>query len=89
MFIQTAQTVGFRLDQIRSLLDVFASSNSPTVLCQDIVHQKLAEVDTLIIQMMKVKHALEQSLHCTCTTLKDCTRTLSGDLSIPPSSVNE
>lgn len=79
IFIQAAQNIGFSLGQIRLVIDVFASSNSPTLLCQGIVQKKLTEVENLIMQMVKVKHILEQSAHCTCTTLMDCTRTLSGD----------
>jgi MerR family transcriptional regulator, redox-sensitive transcriptional activator SoxR len=88
-FIRTAQRVGFTLTEIGLLLHQFDTNPAPAVLCNELVEQKLLDLETLITQAQHIKRTLEQSLHCSCTTLYQCTHTLNGMVTDTPLKLTE
>lgn len=59
-FIKQAQTLGFSLDDIRSILEVRNHGQPPCDLVQTLLQQKIAHLESQIQQMITFKQELEQ-----------------------------
>ena len=70
-FIQTAQRLGFSLDEIRTL---FADGAATPLAARwrDLAARKVAEVDRAIAQALAMKRRLNRGLGCGCPTVDDC-----------------
>jgi MerR family redox-sensitive transcriptional activator SoxR len=71
-FIQTAQRLGFSLQEIQLLFNNTDPAVSVSDQWRSLAHQKLAAVDTLINQALGVRQLLHQGLRCGCADLLDC-----------------
>jgi MerR family transcriptional regulator, redox-sensitive transcriptional activator SoxR len=70
--IRVAQRAGFRLGEIRVLMDGFAGDVPPPQRWRALATDKLAEVDALIAQAREMRRILEAGLDCRCLRLDDC-----------------
>lgn len=59
-FIKKAQSLGFSLEEIRQILDVRDRAELPCVLVQDLLEQKIGQLEAQIKQMMMFKFELEE-----------------------------
>ncbi len=50
-FIRQAQAAGFRLDQIRQVLDISDSGDAPCQHVSGVIDQRLAEIDARIVEL--------------------------------------
>lgn len=58
-FIKQAQTIGFSLEEIRSIIEVRAQGELPCHLVQTLLKEKIAEISAKIQQMKNFKAELE------------------------------
>jgi MerR family transcriptional regulator, redox-sensitive transcriptional activator SoxR len=70
--VQLAQSAGFTVAEIRTLLHGFAPDTAPAARWQPLARQKLCELDALIARIQQMKHVLENGLNCGCLRLQDC-----------------
>jgi DNA-binding transcriptional MerR regulator len=57
-FIRQAQAAGFRLDQIRQILDIADSGDRPCAHVGSVIEQRLAEVDARIAELEATRDRL-------------------------------
>lgn len=57
-FIKKGKTLGFKLDEIRQIIDESKSGNCPCDNVKNIVHKRLEEVDEKIAQMKQFRNDL-------------------------------
>ncbi len=70
--IQTAQRAGFTLDEIRILLNEILPSSAPQSQWHTLVQRKLAELNTTLLHIEKMKSLLEDVMRCEDDALADC-----------------
>ena len=77
--IKAAQRLGFTLAEIEELLDLSEHRRGPGELAA-LARAKLAEIDTRIDQLARMRRALEAVLAADCDSLTDCSCGLGGPL---------
>lgn len=70
--IQTAQQAGFTLAEVRVLFDEILWSDSPAAKWNNLIHQKLHEMDRMLVNIQNMKHLLEDILGCDNEHLAEC-----------------
>ena len=70
--VQLAQSAGFTVAEIQTLLHGFAPDTPPAARWQPLARQKLSELDALIARIQQMKLVLEKGLNCGCLRLEDC-----------------
>ena len=68
--IACAQEAGFTIAEIRELL---AGEDDPPAAWRALAERKLVEVDAVIQKAQATRRLLEESLHCNCVALAECT----------------
>jgi MerR family transcriptional regulator, redox-sensitive transcriptional activator SoxR len=71
-FIQAAQSVGFSVAEMQTLLGELGGEALLSKRWQSLAQQKLAEVNALIQRAQSMKQMLEQGLQCGCPDLDQC-----------------
>ena len=71
-FIQAAQSVGFSVAEMQTLLQELEEDAPLSTRWQSLAQRKLAEVDALIQRAQSMKRMLEKGLHCNCPDLEEC-----------------
>ena len=61
-FIRRARELGFKLDEVRALLELAAGSPEPCAEIREIAALHLADVRTKIIDLQAMEHALAQAV---------------------------
>ena len=70
--VRLAQSAGFTVAEIQTLLHGFAPDTPPAARWQPLARQKLCELDALITRVQQMKRVLESGLNCGCLRLEDC-----------------
>ena len=70
--VQLAQSAGFTVAEIQTLLHGFAPDTPPAARWQPLARQKLSELDALLARIQQMKRVLETGLNCGCLRLEDC-----------------
>jgi MerR family redox-sensitive transcriptional activator SoxR len=70
--IANAQSLGFSLDEIKTLLGTFRLGADPSEECRAMAQAKMQELDDLIARARKMKQVLEHGLTCQCASLSGC-----------------
>lgn len=70
--IQMAQSMGFSIAEIQSLLHDFSPSAPPAERWQAFAQRKIEEADALIRQITERRERLMQTLGCRCDSLAVC-----------------
>lgn len=71
-FIQVAQWLGCSLDELRILFHAGTDHSLSQEAWQNLVEQKLAQVEQFIDRAQRMKALLEQGRACGCLKLEDC-----------------
>src|SRR4051794_27805717 len=69
--ITAAQSCGFTLAEIRTLLDGFTPGTSAGDRWRALAEVKLPELDEQIARLQQMKATLEMGLHCECLTFEE------------------
>ena len=69
-----AQACGFRLEEMRHLLQGFLPGAKPPHRWQELAHKKRLEIDDRIAQLKAMRRVVDRVLHCECAELADCGR---------------
>lgn len=70
--LQLAQKAGFSIAEMQTLFHGFAPDTPPAARWRALAHQKMDELDTLILHFQQMKNFLEGGLRCNCLRLEDC-----------------
>jgi DNA-binding transcriptional MerR regulator len=62
-FIRTARRLGFRLDQIREILDAAARDSSPCNCVREVIQQNIHSIDQRIADLQAMRAVLDTTLH--------------------------
>ena len=71
-FIQLCQAAGFKISEIRSLLEQYAEDSGRTGLWQPAVEIKQNEVLEQIARLQQVDAVLSELLKCRCESIEQC-----------------
>jgi DNA-binding transcriptional MerR regulator len=70
--IAIAQSLGFTLEEIKTLLGTFRIDKNPSRQCQQMAHMKIQELEELMRKAERMKQILAHGLSCQCTSLNSC-----------------
>jgi len=70
--IQAARDLGFRLGEIKTILDGFPEGTPPSARWQELARRKLPEVEAHARQILAMKALLEAGLNCECEAVDEC-----------------
>lgn len=70
--IHSARKVGFSLEEVRTLLDGFPMSTSPSARWGKLAEKKLAELENIIEHTKALKYLIESGMTCTCDEIELC-----------------
>jgi MerR family transcriptional regulator, redox-sensitive transcriptional activator SoxR len=71
-FIQSAQSVGFSVADMQTLLQELDEDAPLSARWQSLAQRKLTEVEALIHRAQRMRQLLEQGLQCGCPDLEQC-----------------
>lgn len=71
-FIQVAQAAGLTIAEIQTLINELDDDMPLSERWQTLAHQKLVEVDALMLKVQSMKMILVNGLKCRCTHLEEC-----------------
>ena len=74
--IRLAQSAGFSIAEIRTLLSGFSKRTPPSARWERLAVAKRAELDEQIRRARAMRQVLDSVLQCECPTLDDCGRAL-------------
>ena len=72
--LQLAQACGFRLDEIRHLLNGFGPGVKPPRRWHELALRKQQELDEQIARLKAMRRVVERVLQCQCIDLYECGR---------------
>jgi MerR family transcriptional regulator, redox-sensitive transcriptional activator SoxR len=72
-FIDTAQTAGFKLDEIKTLLAGVDDADGMASKMRALSTQKLGEIEAVLVRAQAMKGWLEAAKQCACQTPAECT----------------
>jgi MerR family transcriptional regulator, redox-sensitive transcriptional activator SoxR len=70
--IRMARSLGFGIDEIRTLLNGFSPETPPPERWRQLAQEKLPQLDALIRHATAMKRLLEVGLSCECVRIEDC-----------------
>jgi MerR family redox-sensitive transcriptional activator SoxR len=82
--VQVAREAGFTIAETRTFVSGFAATTPPATRWRTLAERKLAEIDTQMQQLQRMKALLESSFHCRCLSVDDCARFI-GQMEASPS----
>lgn len=71
--LRFAQQAGFTLSEIKALFRGFDRGTTLSARWRSLAKNKLAELDALLANAARMRHAIETGLKCGCVRLEDCT----------------
>lgn len=69
-----AQACGFRLDEIRHLLNGFGVGVAPSRRWQEMARRKQQELDLQIMRLKAMRRLVDRVLQCQCIEMAECER---------------
>ena len=76
--LQLAREAGFTIAETRTFVSGFSATTPPAVRWRSLAKRKLAEIETRIGQLQRMKTLLESSFHCQCLSIEDCARLIAS-----------
>jgi len=70
--IHAAREVGFSIEEIRTLLNGFPKSDSPSKRWQKLARKKLPDLEAVIQRTMALKYLIEAGIDCDCENIALC-----------------
>ncbi len=84
-FVQLAQTAGFTVAEMKSLLESYAEDPSPGGMWTSLAEGKRATIRQQIKSLKQMDRTLTQLLKCECASLNDCVEIAVGKLRLKQS----
>lgn len=72
--VRLAQAAGFRLDEIKRLLNGLDHKTPPGSRWRALAASKIREIDAQIDRLRRMRKLLEALTHCECPSINDCVR---------------
>ena len=74
--IRVAREAGFSIEETRLFLSGFSATTRPAARWRSLAERKLAELETSIARIERMKAVLESSFKCHCLRIEDCERAI-------------
>lgn len=71
-FVRMSQVVGFSISEIKELLTAFAKDSVDNEKCDQLVREKISELDTKMQDLARMRFSLSQAVDCHCASLQSC-----------------
>ena len=72
-----ARDAGFTITETRTFLTGFSAATPPSARWRVLAERKLAEIDTQMTRIARMRELLTTSFHCECLRIDDCDRAAS------------
>lgn len=72
--VQLAQAAGFRLDEIKRLLNGLDHKTPPGPRWRALAASKIREIDARLDRLRQMRKVLEALTHCECPSINDCVK---------------
>ncbi|MBM3752576.1 MAG: MerR family transcriptional regulator [Acidobacteria bacterium] len=72
--VQLAQAAGFRLDEIKRLLNGLDAKTPPGPRWRALAANKIEEIDAQLIHLRHMRRILEALTRCNCPSIDDCVK---------------
>ncbi len=72
-----ARDAGFTIAETRTFLTGFSAATPPSARWHVLAERKLAEIDTQMTRIARMRELLTTSFHCECLRIDDCDRAAS------------
>src|SRR5215471_6694230 len=82
--LQVAREAGFTVAETRTFVSGFSVTTPPAVRWRSLATRKLAEIETRIGQLQRMKTLLESSFHCHCLSIEDCAQLIGEATPVDP-----
>ena len=82
--LQVAREAGFSIAETRTFVSGFSATTPPAVRWRSLARRKLAEIETQMGQLQRMKTLLESSFHCHCLSIEDCARLIGEATPVDP-----
>lgn len=73
--LRLAQLCGFRLDEMRQLVQGFAANVTPSHRWHELAGRKQAEIDDQIARLLAMRRVVKSVMRCKCVNWVECGRT--------------
>ena len=74
--IQVARDAGFSIAETKLFLSGFSTTTPPAARWRQLAVRKLAEFETTVSRIERMKVVLESSFRCECLKMEDCERAI-------------
>lgn len=82
--VQIAREAGFTVAETRAFIAGFSATTPPAARWHTLAERKLAEIDTQMERLRRMKQLLEYGSRCRCPSLDDCARMMGSADPCPP-----
>ena len=72
--LQVAREAGFTIAEARTFLTGFPATTPPATRWRTLAERKLAEIESQMRSLRRMKALLDTSFRCQCLSLEDCAR---------------
>lgn len=72
--VQLAREAGFTVAEIRTFIAGFSATTPPTIRWRTLAERKLAQIETQMEQLGRMKTLLQASFDCRCLSVDECAR---------------
>jgi MerR family transcriptional regulator, redox-sensitive transcriptional activator SoxR len=76
--IRVAREAGFSIAETRTFLSGFSANTPPAARWRELAQRKLAQIETQVAQLARMRKVLDSSFHCRCVSIEDCERAMAA-----------
>lgn len=73
--VQLAREAGFTISEIRTFVSGFSATTPPSIRWRTLAQRKLAQIETQMERLARMKALLESTFDCRCLSVDECART--------------
>lgn len=74
-FVRLAQSAGFSIEEIKSLIEAYQQSSKSTGVWLDMVQRKRSQIRSKMAELSQMEAILTELLSCKCASLDQCIET--------------
>ena len=82
--VQVARESGFTIAETRAFIGGFSATTPPAARWRTLAERKLAEIDTQMARLQRMRQLLEYGFRCRCLSVDSCARMMASADPCPP-----
>lgn len=82
--VQIAREAGFTIAETRAFIGGFSATTPPAARWRTLAERKLAEIETQMERLRRMRQLLEYGSSCRCLSVDDCARVMGSSDPCPP-----